>query len=248
MPQGRGTTTTGNHQQAVFGRVIYSRRADESGWLNIILADGRASGVCEYTRAILLRQANGRIYYRIDDEGSPYNGLEANSKESTLGQFWVADPPTIDNYVVRVKYQPSSTEYSDPRNESLLQEWGRFTVDGRDIRVTLNSEPRRGYTRLPVGTHKIMRPDYSHGVSVPTVGYVDYVKTNLNGECHGNDSWFPIEINGLKTKRYVHIGHLSDGCITVYELESWSYIYDYLISKRQGNHRSKYIADLIVEA
>lgn len=246
MPQGRGTTTTGNHQQTILLGVLFSRRATDGGWLDIKLSDGKRVSISEYTRVLFYGVRNGRMYYRIDDEGCEYNGWDASSVDSAFNQYWVAEAPDVGDYIVRIKYLSSSTERSVVRNQDLLHEWGNLTVDGRDIRVTLNTEPSRGYVRIPVGTHKIMRPDYSHA-NIPTTGYVDYVKTQLNGNCYGNDTWFPIEINGIVTSRYVHIGHLSDGCVTVYELEAWSYIYDYLIKRRQGNVRSKYIADLIVE-
>jgi len=246
MPQGRGTTTTGNHQQPVAGRVLYSRRADNAGWLDVKLSDGRRVSVSEYVRVIFLRQENGRIYYRIDDEGCEYNGWEASSNETTLNRYWVTEPPTVDNYIIRVKYLPSSIERSVVRNQDLMHEWGRLAVDGRDIRVTLNTQPGRGYAPIPVGTHKILRPDRSHA-NIPTTGYVNHVTNSLGGTCYGNDTWFPIEVGGQITSRYVHIGHWSDGCVTVYELEAWSHIYDYLINKRQGSIRSKYTADLIVE-
>ncbi|QLL10549.1 hypothetical protein [Pseudomonas chlororaphis] len=47
--------------------------------------------------------------------------------------------------------------------------------------------------------------------------------------------------------RYVHIGHLSEGCVTFYELLKWNDIYDYLIDKRMKEGKGKYVGTLVVE-
>lgn len=111
----------------------------------------------------------------------------------------------------------------------LLQQWADETFDGITARVTLNSIWNRDFTPIPPGTHAILAPDRSHG-NISTAGYVSAAPG-----MHGNDVWFPIGLNGAATPsgRYIHVGHLSEGCITQHDLTQWSAIYDYLISSRE---------------
>lgn len=64
----------------------------------------------------------------------------------------------------------------------------------------------------------------------------------------GNDTWFPIGLgNSLNnSSRYIHVGHLSEGCVTVHELGKWTALYGYLISHRVPGSRGLRIGQLIV--
>ncbi len=64
----------------------------------------------------------------------------------------------------------------------------------------------------------------------------------------GNDVWFPIGLYGSLTNsgRYVHVGHLSEGCVTVHQLEQWSALYEYLISHRVPGSSGKRIGSIVV--
>ncbi|WP_241492113.1 hypothetical protein [Pseudomonas sp. TTU2014-080ASC] len=90
-----------------------------------------------------------------------------------------------------------------------------------------------------------MAPDYSHA-NIPTSGY----RAAHPGQIRCTDVWFPIALQGTTTNssRYIHIGHLSEGCVTFYELLKWNAIYDYLINKRERGNNGKFIGDLIVTA
>jgi hypothetical protein len=81
--------------------------------------------------------------------------------------------------------------------------------------------------------------------NISTAGY----KAAHPGRVRCNDVWFPIEVEGTtgNSSRYIHIGHLSEGCVTFYELLKWNDIYDYLIDKRMKEGKGKYIGKLIVE-
>lgn len=101
------------------------------------------------------------------------------------------------------------------------------------------------YTPIPPGTHKIRSPDYSHKVEGDTEGYRDAFPP---GVITRNDIWFPIELEGtdVNSSRYVHLGSVSHGCVTVYEVEKWNIVYDYLISHRMPGTEGKYVGQLTV--
>jgi len=48
------------------------------------------------------------------------------------------------------------------------------------------------------------------------------------------------------SSRYIHVGHLSEGCVTVHQLEKWSALYEFLISHRVANSAGKRIGSLEV--
>jgi hypothetical protein len=88
----------------------------------------------------------------------------------------------------------------------------------------------------------IMAPDSSHG-NISTAGY-----RNATSGLRCTDVWFPIELAGTagNSSRYVHAGHLSEGCVTVHELTKWNALYDYLIASRVPGPGGKYVGNLMV--
>lgn len=44
--------------------------------------------------------------------------------------------------------------------------------------------------------------------------------------------WFPIEYAATLNSNFVHVGNLSEGCVTMYELPMWNALYSYLIKNR----------------
>lgn len=86
-----------------------------------------------------------------------------------------------------------------------------------------------------------MAPDRSHA----NISTEDYVKA-AGAIC--TDIWFPIRLAGesAASSRYIHIGHISHGCVTVYELTKWNAIYNYLITHRMTGQGEKLIGQLIV--
>jgi hypothetical protein len=63
------------------------------------------------------------------------------------------------------------------------------------------------------------------------------------------DVWFPIQLEGQSgnSGRYIHAGHLSEGCVTVYELAKWTAMYEYLIASRLPGADGRFVGTLIVE-
>jgi hypothetical protein len=88
----------------------------------------------------------------------------------------------------------------------------------------------------------MLAPDYSHK-AISTAGYASATPGMI-----GNDVWFPIGLFGSSSNssRYIHVGHLSEGCVTVHQLEKWAALYEFLISHRVGNSAGKRIGSLVV--
>lgn len=92
---------------------------------------------------------------------------------------------------------------------------------------------------IPKGTHNLWLPDYMHDYGTPYLGDAVYATV-----------WF--RIGNETSDRYLHVGRVSAGCVTVGESDTggsqsdrqkWDRIYNYLIKRRIGN---KYVGKIKV--
>ncbi|MCV6628519.1 MAG: hypothetical protein OIF50_01530 [Flavobacteriaceae bacterium] len=72
----------------------------------------------------------------------------------------------------------------------------------------------------PVGLHDIEIPYEPHSLGATYTGQAKYAKT-----------WFRVGHTG---DRFLHCGDISEGCITVKDIDKWDEIYLYLIVARKG--------------
>lgn len=221
----------------------WTRRSEPTGWLRVQLEPSRAPEfLCEYTRVDLVEEKGGRTYFKIV-EGYRSVGQTASMKTENAKRYLATRPPG-GSATVSVKYvgEPIAAE-SKVRHQTLIQQWADLSFAGKTARVTLNSLWNREFTPIPPGEHAILAPDSSHA-NIRTDFYVDAAPGMV-----GNDTWFPIGLNGALTNssRYIHVGHLSEGCVTVYELGKWSALYQYLISHRVAGTLGRRVGQLIVQ-
>jgi hypothetical protein len=223
-------------------RVKYTRRADDSGWLAVLLSASRQLGfLCEYTRVEIMNEIAGRLHFRISDGNSDHVGKEASLKKENADKFLVDGPPG-GPASMQVQYNGAPTEEVSPFKGLLKQQWATADFGRNHAQVTLNSVWDTTYTPIPAGTHMIMAPDQSHA-NISTSGY-----RSATPGLRCTDVWFPIQVAGTpgNSGRYVHVGHLSEGCVTVHELVKWDAVYDYLIASRVPGPDGKFVGNLIV--
>lgn len=58
--------------------------------------------------------------------------------------------------------------------------------------------------------------------------------------------WFPVEYAANYNSSFVHVGHLSEGCVTVYQIQKWNSVYLYLIKNRLDK-AGKYVGILEIQ-
>jgi hypothetical protein len=216
---------------------------DTHGWIDIIIEETRARiSICEYTKVGMIKDEGDRTYFNILD-GSIALGKTASMKSSAAKKYLQKTPPTTSIETIEVKYGRMAEEDS-PFKGHLRQQWATLTVGGKNITVTLNSVWNGTFSPIPPGRHRIMTPDRSHA-NISTEGYRD----SYPGRIKANDVWFPIELHGEKgsSSRYVHIGHLSEGCVTVHDISQWNIVYNFLISHRLPDTTGQYVAILNVK-
>jgi hypothetical protein len=219
----------------------YTRLADSTGWLSVRLSKTRQlAALCEYTQVNILREEGGRTYFKIMD-GTISVGEEASLNTPNAARFLNAAGPA-GAAVLTVTYVGVPVKAVSPFKGELTQQWADLTFNGQSARVTLNSVWGTTYTPIAAGTHSILAPDYSHAM-ISTAGYAAAAPGTV-----GNDVWFPIGLNGSaqNSSRYIHIGNLSEGCVTVYELAKWTTLYRYLISHRVAGSAGQRIGSMIV--
>lgn len=83
------------------------------------------------------------------------------------------------------------------------------------------------------GFYDVEIPDHPHGLGRP---YLDKAKKAL--------VWFHIG-HDYREERYLHTGRLTEGCMTVEEVEHWDEIYDLLIRARKRDSKSVGILEVI---
>jgi len=220
----------------------YTRRAESTGWLSVRLTKGGGlASLCEYTQVEILREAEGRTYFKITD-GYISVGEEASLTTANAGVYLSSTGPGRGALLKIVYDGPPIDTRSTIRNEVLKQQWAILKFGENQARVTLNSVWGGSYTPLAPGTHAILAPDYSHA-KISTAGYAAAARGMV-----GNNTWFPIGLGGtaINSSRYVHVGHLSEGCVTVYEIEKWTALYTYLISNRVPGSSGKRVGQIVV--
>ncbi|CAB3759033.1 hypothetical protein [Paraburkholderia solisilvae] len=230
----------GTHTATVDTRYVRLRE-NTDGWLKIQPTSSKEMYICEYTKVTMVKSEGGRTYFKVMDGWSAV-GLTASLSDANAREFLTKTPPSATIETVKVKYGPRNEEVS-PFKGPLLQQWATLNIRGQAITVTLNSDWSGQYSPIPAGSHRIMAPDASHA-GTSTQGY----RNTYPGRIKANDVWFPIELAGTtgNSTRYVHIGHLSHGCVTVHQIELWNVVYNFLISHRLPNTNGKYVALLEV--
>lgn len=133
------------------------------------------------------------------------------------------------------KYQEDL--YSEAKHESLDQQLATLTIgDGVSANVTMNSLWNAGISPLPAGEYRILVPDAPHDGRYTSF----YREVDPSLKC--DRVWFPVEYGN--NDRYVHVGNVSHGCVTVLDLATWATIHEALVSHRAPDGRS--VGTLIV--
>jgi hypothetical protein len=220
----------------------YTRRPDDSGWLGVLLADsGQLGFLPEYTKVLPLREGDGRVFFKVLSGNTEYVGKVASLQQANAAKYLV-DATLKGPATVQVRYSGSPVEEVSPFKGKLKQQWATASFGGEHARVTLNSEWSGKYTPIAPGAHLIMAPDRSHA-NISTAGY-----RNASAGLRCTDVWFPIQLEGKagNSGRYIHAGHVSEGCVTAYELTKWNALYDYLIASSVPGSDGRYIGNLVV--
>ena len=232
-------TDTGSRQQVNPVRFIKSTKdgdGTDSGWLRVSLDTSKSASLCERTKIQITNSKEGRTYFRIMD-GS-FKGQLASLTDGNAKLYLSGEKPTISSSgaLVEVTYSGEKREIYSAIRGKVVQIPARLSFMGNTATVSLTTVLAKSLNPLPDGTYNILVPDVPHDKD-----YTEQYKPAYPAlKCH--QVWFPIEYQ--TNNRYVHVGAISEGCVTVLDLNLWNQIYDYLISHRQADPR--YVGKLII--
>jgi hypothetical protein len=224
-------TQQGNNNVISIGIAMtaYVNKVGEDGWVLIrVHRNQKKYAICKYTKLTLmsLNDKHDRVVFKIE-EGPLKGEIASMIIKNGIDKFISETPPAKFVPTIKVKYGKFVKNwYSQPRNQYLDQQMATLMVGNISVKVTLNSDwnPNNGRTPLAEGVYEIAIPDHEHNLEM-----TNFYK--IGGKVVPNYGiWFPILPKS--EQRYIHIGHLSHGCISIIDYEKYSQIHDYLIQHR----------------
>ncbi|OCG71840.1 hypothetical protein A9G41_01990 [Gilliamella sp. Nev5-1] len=248
------TNNVENIVTTVTVKHFYTKSIDTSGWLKVKLdPSNKFAFLCDYTKVIIQKVENDRTYFLIK-EGRYANNIASLSNKNAIK--CLIDCSRGTGATLTVTNLKRKKEISIIRKQELNQLFADLSFNGNKARITIDSDvdyvetnPLSPYYRqilhskpLPNGTYNILAP-FTAGDKEST----DYYRTDPNGyKALAYDTvWFPIEYAPTYNSNFVHVGNLSEGCITCYEIQKWNDLYQYLISNRSDSD-GKYVGKLII--
>lgn len=247
---------------------------DEPDTRAVKLSEKNCIALCGNTKLIKQTQKDGYIGFRVI--GGNIQATATITKEivyphtANAKKVWMSKGNTKDfltqqkpdnfdkaaKVIVEVDYRSMHLIFSKTKGGQLSQLIATLKYKPADsflhkkIQITLNTGI--SHTPLPVGTYKILAPDFSHGITQDNEGNWGALASQYLSEYQemkNYNVWFPIEYADPKTKRqdrYIHAGHISHGCVTIYDMNKWNDLYDYLISHRDPVN-DKYIGEIEIK-
>jgi hypothetical protein len=250
------TNTTPGSVHRATAKTLYTKSVDETGWLAVQLEpSGERVTVCEFTKVSVIKE-DSRVHFLIL-EGRYKKRTASVSKENK--SRCLADVKRGSGAKLTAKIQGRTETSSPARRDGRVfnQLFATLSFDGKAARVTLDSDvdfletnpmsPLNGqWTHskpLPKGTYKILAPE-----AAKEARYTAFYVTNPGGYpgLRYHTVWFPVEYSGNYNSSFVHVGNVSEGCVTTYQLEMWNPLYLYLISNRMDSD-GKYVGTITIE-
>jgi len=248
------TNTTEGSRHAVTGKTRYTKSLDTSGWLRIRLEpSGESAFVCEFVKVLITREGD-RTHFLIQE--GRYQGKTASLGTENANKCLVS-ARRGSGAMLTAKIIGRSLARSEPRGGQVLSQlFATLSFDGKSAKITLDSDvnyvetnraspefgKRKHSTPLPKGTYKILVP-YTSGDAANTAFYVSAPGGDKDLKYH--TVWFPIEYAATHNSNFVHVGNLSEGCVTMYQLNMWNSLYQYLISNRMGKN-NEYVGTITI--
>ena len=222
-------------------QILYVNKVPISGWLTVKLRSGRKIHIMEYTKVKILETKLGRTWFLLLDSG--HSGASASLSEANAKEYLGKKAPLQTGVNIMVQRQKIEEIRSITRREVIIHETAILRVNALQMKITLNSviknpkKKQEKHTALPPGQYRVRLPDMPHDKEL-TVGYRLSEAPNLRND----QVWFPIEYGD--NSRYIHVGHLSHGCVTVMQLVQWNALYQALIEHRMSG--TDYVGQILI--
>jgi hypothetical protein len=218
-------------------KVLYVNKVASDGWLLARLDPSTLRvPLAKYTQVELIDSRLGRTSFKVIDGaalGKVLSLSDANARE-----YLGATPPARSLAEITVTYGKYIDDWASvARGQTFKQQMATLDVAGISVQVTMNTVWDGKFTPLPAGEYKVLAPDAPHNQNMTR--YYRDTEPSLQFD----QVWFPID-HGDRS-RYVHVGNVSEGCVTVLGLARWADVHEALISHRAPD--GKYVAKLTVK-
>lgn len=249
------TNTTPNSLVTVPVTTRYTKGIDTTGWLHVKLEpSGEAGYLPEFVKVQISKVAD-RTFFLIRE--GRYKGRMASLKTENAAKCLVDVKRGAGAKLVAKMGTGYQKLYSKPKNETNKQLISTLAFDGKTATITLDSDVRFKETNraspywdqwlqskpLPKGVYKILAPE-----SAKDARFTGFYRSGPGGspDLKYDTVWFAIEYAKTFNSNFVHVGNLSEGCVTMYELGKWNALYAYLISNRL-DAEGKYVGSITIE-
>lgn len=207
--------------------VRHVNKVPDTGWLRVREEpSGTSLFLFKYTRLTHVQERGERTHFKIAE--GPYAGRSASLAQANAREYLGSRAPRAVPAQLTVTYgayQPGW--YSEARKEKLDQQLAQLEIAGVSASVTMNTIWGAAFTPLPPGDYNVLLPDVPHKAEMTR--FYRHVEPALVFD----QVWFPIERGD--NSRYVHIGNVSEGCVTLLTLGQWPAIHEALLSHRSAD-------------
>jgi hypothetical protein len=235
---GQTHSTHGSTAPSHRSKVLFVSKVADDGWVQARAADSATLvPLAKYTKVVLTESRSGRSYFKVMDgsargrtlsmsDANAANYLNSKSPQSTPADVVVTYGKYVEGWVSAAR-----------GGQALDQQFATLEVGGITAQVTMNSVWDGRYTPLAAGQYTVLLPDAPHQQGMTR--FYRRAEPSLKYD----QVWFPIKHGD--NSRYIHVGNVSEGCVTVLDLARWADIHEALISHRSADGTS--VARLVVK-
>jgi hypothetical protein len=217
--------------------VRYVNDIGSDGWLQARSEVTHALiPLAKYTAVRITGEQGGRTLFTVVD--GPQSGQRLSITTGNASHYLGAKAPTRTPARLEVTYGAYVPQWhSVARSQDLDQQMATLRVDGLSVQVTMNTNWGGSFYPLPPGEYDVLVPDGPHNANMT------HYYRNTYKDLKYDQVWFPIKYKD--NSRFVHIGNVSDGCVTVLDMNQWAAVHEAIISHRSPDGSS--VARLIVK-
>ena len=219
------------------GTLRYVNEIGSDGWLQVRSEATHALiPLAKYTAVRVDDAAGDRTTFTVVD--GPQAGKRMSVTTSNAKRYLGTRPPARSLARIEVTYGAYVPKWhSVARSQDLDQQMATLKIDGMSVQVTMNTNWGGSFYPLPAGEYDVLVPDGPHNANM-----THYYRNTYKALVY-DQVWFPIKYKD--NSRFVHIGNVSDGCVTVLDMNQWAAIHEAIISHRSPDGSS--VAKLVVK-
>ncbi len=219
------------------GPLRYVNEIGSDGWLQAKDETTHALiPLAKYTAVRIVNTYGDRTTFKVAD--GPQAGKLLSVTTSNANRYLGTRGPVRSPAEIEVTYGKYVAQWhSVARGQDFDEQMATLKVGGISVQVTMNTNWGGSFYPLPPGEYDVLVPDGPHNANMT------HYYRNTYKQLVYDQVWFPVKYND--NNRFVHIGNVSDGCVTVLDMNQWAAIHEAIISHRSRDGLS--VATLIVK-